>query len=185
MKKIGLIVLVMIISYPLIAFSAYEIELKNKETILTNSYWEEGSFVKYYDVGGLVSIPKAFVRDIRESDIEYIEAVETSDTPSQNEEATASPSSEAVNQSEENTDAAAQEAAPPVNLTVYQNKRDEILNKYDDAKQRLRQAIQNKDSVAQNKIIEEITAIERERTQIAQEIKDKNNGVLPEWWQRN
>ena len=66
-------VAITLLIYPSVCIASHFVQLKNGKKFLISEYWEEGSQVKFYYYGGLVSIEKDLISTIKESDVPYIE----------------------------------------------------------------------------------------------------------------
>ena len=181
MKKfILIIVTIVFFIYPSICFSSYLIELKNGSTFITNHYWKEGWQIKFYYRGGVVGISKNMVREIRKSDLPYKEEVVEEkappvlDTPDVG-------SKEAGKKAGEET----KEEREKIDVTFYKNKKSALMESYREAKKKLQQATKDRNRALQREANNELKEISKQRAALAREIKGKNNGILPKWWQRH
>lgn len=165
------IILVFLID-PCIGEAAYRIQLKNGREIITSRYWEEGSEIKFYSDGGVMGIPKDLVRRIDQSDLPEKKATEeqkaTGTTTVPGEEAGATPSKRATEK---------------VDIESYREKRSVLKSKFDEASERYREALRNQDPAGKQKASEEMREFSRQAYNLADELKEKNKGVLPDWWE--
>jgi len=174
---IAAIITIVFLICPSICFSSYLIELKNGSTFIINHYWKEGSQVKFYYYGGVVGIEKDFVRKIRESDLPYREEIieqAASQTPEIASKEAWKKAGEEIKEEEEKID-----------VTFYKNKKSTLMESYRKAKKKLQQATKDLNGALQREANNELKEISKQRAAIAREIKEKNNGILPEWWQRH
>ena len=179
MKKF-IIVIITIVFFicPSICLSSYLIELKNGSTFITNHYWKEGRQIKFYYRGGVVGISKNLVREIRESDLPYKEEVveqKASPVPDVPELAP----KEAGEKAGEKTEAKSKE----IDVEYYQSKNEELWEKYREAKERYDQSKLDRDELAKNDAKKEIKEALDKLTELSRELKKKNKGILPDWWQ--
>ena len=178
MKKfILLIATIAFFICPSICFSSYLIELKNGSKFITYHYWKEGGQIKFYFRGGIVGLGKKFVREIRESDLTHKEEVveqKASQTPK-------IASKEAGKKTGEET----KEEMEKIDVTFYKNKKSALMESYREAKKKLQQATKDRNRALQREANNELKEISKQRAAIAREIKEKNNGILPKWWQRH
>ena len=181
MKKfILMIVTIAFFIYPSVCFSSYLIELKNGSTFITNHYWKEERQIKFYYRGGIVGISKNLVREIRESDLPYKkEVVEQKVSPVPDVPEVAS--KEAGKKAGEET----KEEMEKIDVTFYKNKKSALMERYSEAKKKLQQATKDRNRALQREANSELKEISKQRAAIAREIKEKNNGILPKWWQRH
>ena len=178
MKKfILLIATIAFFICPSICFSSYLIELNNGSTFITNHHWKEGRQIKFYCYGGVVGIEKDMVKKIRESDLPYKEEI-IEQTASQTIEIA---SKEAGKKTGEET----KEEMEKIDATFYKNKKSALMERYHEAKKKLQQATKDHNRALQREANNELKEISKQRAAIAREIKERNNGILPKWWQRH
>ncbi len=158
---IAVIITIVFFICPSICFSSYLIELKNGSTFITNHYWKDGRQVKFYCRGGVVGIGKDLVREIRDSDLPYI--VEK-------------PQPEKAG---EKIDAESKE----IDVEYYQRMNEELWEKYREAKERYDQSKLHRDEFVGNEAKKEIREALDKLTELSRELKKKNKGILPDWWQ--
>ncbi len=166
-------IIITILVYPFFCFSAYTIHLKNGQVFETDHYWEEEGQIKFNRYGGVVGIEKNQVQEIRESDlVDDQKAVE---------EKTTRPA-----------EAGKKERPPKVDkakgrpFDEYYKKKKELKARLDEALKRLRKATRNKDKAAKEKAREEMRRFSGEIYRLTDELKEKNNGRLPDdWWRDN
>jgi hypothetical protein len=178
MKKfILLIATIAFFICPSICFSSYLIELKNGSIFITNHHWKEGRQIKFYCYGGVVGIPKNFVKAIRESDIAYKEEIDSKQEG-------ADPKSK-INEKSGITTIEKKEKYERVDLEYYKEKKTALTAELDESLERLREATRNKDPEAKNKARDEMREISTKIYNLTDELKEKNNGTLPEgWWEK-
>jgi hypothetical protein len=182
---IAAIVIIVFFICPSICFSSYLIELKNGSTFITNHYWKEGRQIKFYYYGGVVGIPKNFVKAIRKWDIAYKEGIDSLKNVLQE---------KGIKYDET---AEIDESRPKLKDSGLKNKLSEDkLNTYDYKNKKISLVVRLKNQ--QKKLERDISRgkvkmwIERRRRKIkdikieidnlAKEIMEKNNGILPDWW---
>ena len=175
MKKFFLIIAtIAFFIYPSICLSSYLIELKNGSTFITNHYWKEGHQIKFYYRGGVVGIPNNFIKAIRKSDIAYKEEIDSKQDSVDLKSKINGKSSITTTEKKENG---------TVYLKYYMEKKIELTAKLNESLERLREATRNKDPEAKNKAKDEIRKISSKIYDLTDELKEKNNGTLPEgWW---
>lgn len=188
---------------PAVSFSSYLVKLKNGQEFVISEYWEEGSRIKFYYHGGVVRVEKDQVEAIEESDLSY-EEVETPEPQA----AQARPQSvtETAVQREARTQvkAPAPEAAAPgpmvepagktgpekgkpeeeTDLEYYRDKRSVIQAELDQALESYFDALSRKDKNAADEARGEINALSKELFDLQEELDDKTDGQLPEWWKK-
>ena len=178
MKKfILIIVIIAFFICPSICFSSYLIELKNGSTFITNHYWKEGRQIKFYCYGGVVGIPKNFVKAIRKSDIAYKEEIDSKQD-------SVDPKSKITGKSGITT-TEKKEKYETVDLEYYKEKKSLLEAELNRTLDRLREATKNKDSKAKKKARDEVKKISAKMYDLTAELIKKNNGKMPEgWWDK-
>ena len=175
-KLIPVIVTIVFFIYPSICLSSYLIELKNGSTFTTYHYWAEGQQIKFYFRGGVVGVEKEFVKAIRESDTAYKEEIDSKQD-------SVDPKSK-INGKSGITTTEKKEKYGTVDLKYYIEKKIALTAELDESLERLREATRNKDPEAKNKARDEMREISAKIYDLTDELKEKNNGKLPEgWWE--
>ena len=170
MKKfIPVIVTIVFFIYPSICLSAYLIELKNGSTFITYHYWAEGRQIKFYCFGGVVGFPKNFVKAIRKSDIAYKE-----ETVIQN--AAKKPQPQPPRQKAEKPD------NDLIDIEYYKREKQRLEQELDEAKRRYLSSLESGDKETKHAASRDALKINIQIDQLKKELKEKNKGVLPEWW---
>ncbi len=164
------IILVLLIS-PSIGDASYLIQLKNGEEFITNRYWEEGNQIMFYSYGGVVGIQKDLVRKIEESNL-------SEKTGTDEQKATETRKMAGQEAGSEN-----KEGNEKVAIKDYREKKLLLKRKFDEAWERYLEASKNKDIEAKEKAREEMTGFSKQIYDLADELKAKNKGVLPDWWE--
>lgn len=178
MKKFILIIItIAFFIYPSVCFSSYLIELKNGSTFITNHYWKEGQQIKFYYRGGVVGIPKNFVKAIRKSDIAYKEEIDSKqdsvDLKSK------------IDEKSGITPTEKKEKYEPVDLEYYKEKKLLLEAELNRTLDKLREATKNKDRKAKKKARDEVKKISAKMYELTAELIKKNNGKMPEgWWEK-
>ncbi len=174
MKKfILIIVTIAFFIYPSVCLSSYLIELKNGSTFITNHYWKEGQQIKFYYRGGVVGIEKNLVREIRESDLPYKEAVAEEKVP---------PTPDVPEVAPKEAGKKTEVESKEIDVEYYQRMNEELWDKYRDAKERYDQSKLHRDEFVGNDAKKEIKEALDKLTELSRELKKKNKGVLPDWW---
>ncbi len=167
---IAVIVTIIFFICPSICFSSYLIELKNGSTFIINHYWEEGRQIKFYYYGGVVGVEKDLVKEIRESDLPYreevVEQVTSQTTKMPDKEL--SPETDMTNED--------------IDVAFYKNAKKDLMDNYKKEKNKLDKAIIDRDKIAKREAKKEIKEIHDELSDLSNELKSKNKGVLPNWW---
>ena len=176
---IAVIITILFFICPSICFSSYLIELKNGSTFITNHYWKEGRQVKFYCRGGIVGIPKNFVKAIRESDIAYKEEID-------------SPKNVLLEKEIKYEETAEIDESRPTPKDLetknkvdddYKNKKISLVAWLKNQQKKLEQDMsRGKAEMWIERKRKKIKDIRTEIDNLAKEIMEKNNGVLPDWW---
>ena len=167
---IAAIITIVFLIYPSICFSSYLIELKNGSTFIINHYWKEGNQIKFYYSGGVVGIEKEFVREIRESDLAYNEEIIEQVTS----QTTKMPDKELYPKIDMTNE--------DIDIEFYKNAKKDLIEKYRKAKNKLDKAIIGRDKIAKREAKKGIKEIHDKLSDLSNELKSKNKGVLPNWW---
>jgi len=170
-NHIAAIIIIAFFISPSICFSSYLIELKNGSTFITNHYWEEGRQVKFYCRDGVVGIEKEFVREIRESDIPIIEHHEEQHKPN----TTAADSTDEVEEKE-----ASKKTFD--NEIDYKNEQMSLKSQLKEGLSRYKRAKERDDKEMVDTEYRKVSKISAELEHLKKEVRIKNNGTLPEWW---
>ena len=177
---ITVIITIVFLICPSICFSSYLIELKNGSTFITNHHWKDGRQIKFYYSGGVVGIPKNFVKTIRKSDIAYKEEIdfkqESGEPKSKiNEKSGVTSPIEKKEKKQDET----------IDLEYYKGKKSLLEVELKKTLEKLREATKNKDLRAKKKAKDEVKKISEKMYELTAELIKKNNGKMPEgWWEK-
>ena len=209
MKRLWLvpfIVMITMFSYPLLSFADYIIHLKSGRQFVTERYWEEGEEIKFHFKNGVLGIPRAAVVSIEEvipetpareespPEAAPPEAVtaeekkeskkleeEVKETEKKEEKEQSKKIEEAVKKTEKKEEKKTEQAKP---LHEYWEQKKALKVKLDEALKRLREATRNRDKAAKKKAREDMRKFSKEIYKLTDEVKEINNGKLPDyWWQ--
>jgi len=180
MKKfILIIVTIAFFIYPSVCLSSYLIELKNGSTFITNHYWHKKGQIKFYFRGGVVGIPKNFVKAIRKFDIAYTEEID-------------SPKNVLLEKEIKYEETAEIDESRPTPKDLetknkvdddYKNKKISLVKRLKNQQKKLERYIsQGKAEMWIERRRRKIKDIRTEIDNLAKEIMEKNNGILPDWW---
>ena len=173
---------ILILIYPVTASTAYLIRLKNGGEIRTPEYWEDANRIMFYTSGGVVGIQKSLIKDIKASDAASGETVV---------EQQATRASAKGMTTEQNNNASA--TVPPqglgqtggtdkVNFEYYRDKKRELQGKINQAATRYKEAPTHGDLQAKEQARLDVLEFTKQTYELADELKQKNGGVLPDWW---
>lgn len=172
--------------HPAAACASYVIKLKNGKEFVTSRYWEEGKRIMFYTSGGTLGFEKDFISKIEESDRPVETEMFVPAAPETVTEGTAVPQgAEGVEKQGEGAGAEKGEENGKIDVERYREKQTRLQGKLDDAYQKYLEATRIQDPVAKEKARKEMTGYSRQLYQLADELKKKNEGVLPpDWWKK-
>lgn len=169
------IVMIAIFSYPFLSFSDYIIHLNSGRQFVTERYWEEGGEIKFHFKDGVLGVPKAAVTSIEEFSIEAPASDEApaAEAPDKNE-------AEVKKEGDQKPGKKIEEKKP---LDDYYKKMKVLKTQLNESLKGLREATRNKDKAAKKKAREDMRKFSKEIYKLTDEVKEANNGALPEdWW---
>ncbi|NVL90372.1 MAG: hypothetical protein HWN69_05165 [Desulfobacterales bacterium] len=179
---------------PSVCFSSYLIELKNGKEFITYLYWEEDDQIKFYFFGGVVGIQKESVRKIRESNVapgEWIDFEKGITIENETDKRPVIVSPEPARELTKKdgpgkkTGSEKEKTDEKIDFEYYRREKLELTAELDRALERLREATQNKDPKAKKKAREDMRKASGRIYDLTDELKEKNNGVLPnDWWEQ-
>ena len=149
--------------------ASYIIHLKNGGRFLTPQYWEENNYVNFYVVGGTMGIEKNSVKKIRKLD-----RVDIEETVIQN--AVKKSQLQPPIQKAEKTD------NDLVDIEYYKREKQRLEQELGEAKQRYLSSLEKGDKETKHIASGDTLKINIQIDQLKKELKEKNKGVLPEWW---
>ena len=183
MKKIILWIFILIsfFAFPLLSHASYIIHLKDGGQFITSQYWVEDGQNKFFVSGGMIGIDKNTVRKIEKSNIDANGYYEESNKPEK-----VSPQ---VDQASEK--AIKKEPLPDANvkkekvdLKAYQNKMAKLKSDINKTLTRIKKADKSNDQNAKDEATADNRRISDEMWKLTDELKEKNNGKLPDdWWE--
>jgi hypothetical protein len=169
--------------------ASYLLHLKNGNELRTSHYWEEGDEIRFYVYGGVAGIQKGFVSRVTTSNVNYKEDrsdkedLEKSQTPI----VLSGPRSKGSPQiqigKKESQSGGNAEKGEVVDFDYYRERRAALKEKLEDAILRNREATARKDQEAKELTRKEYLGFSKQIIDLGDELKRKNKGVLPDWWQ--
>lgn len=179
MKKLLLAIILLII--PSTSIASYIIKLKSGSEIFVYSYWQEGNKILFHAYGGTVGFPKDSIESIYElseksdspknvlpeKEIKYEETAEI-------DESRPTPKDlETKNKVAENK----------LKSDDYKNKKISLVKRLKNQQKKLEQDIsRGKTEMWIERRKRKIKDIMSEIESIAKELMEKNNEILPDWW---
>jgi hypothetical protein len=188
-RLIGFIMLIIFPSWNLVWSASYRLQLKNGNELKTSHYWEEGEEIKFYIYGGIAGIQKEFVTRVTKSDSNYRddtllkEEFEQNSTPSALSGSRLRESFQVRGGEKENQSRGNAESIEATDFNDYREKKAMLKAKLEDALQRNREAIARRDTKAKELTRQEYLEFSRQIIDLGDELKRKNKGVLPDWWE--
>jgi hypothetical protein len=168
---------------------SYLLHLKNGNELRTSYHWEEGDEIKFFIYGGVAGIQKGFVTGVTLSNWNYKEGqsfkenIEKSRVPLVPGGPKSKEISEIQGGKSETKSGKATEKVAAVDLDYYRERKASLREKLDDALQRNREATAKKDQQAKDLTRKEYLEFSRQIIDLGDELKRKNKGLLPDWWQ--
>jgi hypothetical protein len=191
-KLILFITLIVFLSWSLLWAASYQLQLKNGNEIKTSHYWEEGDEIKFYVYGGIAGIQKGLVSKVTTLNVNYKEDssskedLEKSGAPSV---LSGPKSKESVqNRDTETTSKAGGSGgksgakSEAIDFDSYRERKAALKEKLEDALQRNREATARQDQGLKEATRKEYLDFSKQILDLGDELKKKNNGVLPAWW---
>lgn len=172
---VPVIAIIIILVCPLLSFADYVIHLNSGRQFKTDRYWEEGGEIKFHFKQGVLGVSKSAVASIEElsAEVPASDEVPAAEAPNETEAA-------AKKEGDEKPDKKIEEKKP---LDEYYKKMKVLKAQLNESLKRLREATRNKDKAAKQKARDDMRKFSREIYKLTDEVKQVNNGVLPEdWW---
>lgn len=186
--------------WPGLSAASYRIQLRNGRYIVTSQYWQEGQSIMFATAGGVGGVPASAVRHI-----ETVEDPPATDVVGATEQ-TGTPHAARVGAPQAAQTVplpAEQHARPPGEVTVpsaaavpgeggklsqrdletYWHKKEALKAQLDLAVERYREASSARSPEEKATIQREITAWSKQLFELRDEVKQKNQGHLPEGWE--
>jgi hypothetical protein len=154
--------------------AAYRIELKNGTSIVTGYYWEENGQIKYHHYGGVVGVAKDLVMSITDTDAPVPQKIVSDPSPTPVPRPAAEPASSK----------AAIEDPEEFEKKMAKSHEDMQRNHSEATfySQQYRMAREQNDQEAMAEAWKKLEELQAEQTRLRQELRDRLDGDLPEWW---
>ena len=172
------VVCLVVLTWPALSTASYLIQLRNGRYVVASRYWQEEHTIRFETDGGVASVAESAVLHIQ-----------TIEEPPVVEPPAAAPPPAAPQPA-----AAEQPAAPQAEgqrdrgqmsqstLEEYRQKKEEIRSQLKATLERYREAGNTPNAAAKAAIQQEITAWSQQLYDLTDEVKQKNQGRLPEGW---
>jgi hypothetical protein len=193
MNKLSLFIALMIFpSWSLLWAASYQLLLKNGNEIKTSHYWEEGDEIKFYVYGGVAGIQKGLVSKVTTSNVNYKEDssskehLEKSRAPSvlsgQKSKVSAQTRDSETPSRADGGGGKSGEKTESIDFDSYRERKAALKEKLEDALQRNREATAKQDQGLKESTRKEYLDFSKQILDLGDELKRKNKGVLPDWW---
>lgn len=162
------VVCLVALAWPALSTASYLIQLRNGRQVVASRYWQEEHTIWFETDGGVASVAESAVLHIQ-----TIEEPSASEPPPAAER-------QAAPQAEDQRDRG---QMSPLALETYRQKKEEIKAQLDATIERYREASNTHNAEAKATIQREITAWSKQLYDLAEEVKQMNQGRLPEGWE--
>jgi len=179
-RPILLVASMALFTYPSIGLATYLVQLTNGNQFITSGYWEDGRQIRFYSGGGAVAVAKASVSTIKEMDIAMESQTDVRSIISSPRAPEMLPEQDAPGRE---TSAGTKSADPIISMDTYKEKKRLLQAELDRALEGFREASGHGNPEAKKKAIRDITEASGQMIKLTDEVKEKNNGVLPDWWE--
>lgn len=179
-RPIPLLATMALFMYPSLCLASYLVQLTNGHQLITDGYWEEGAQIRFYAGGGAVAVPKAAVRQIRETDMPASSGLDRKPVIFLPRAPQRVPEAEAP---AEKPAEGIQKAGAVASLADYRDQRRRLKAELDQALEAFRQASGHRDFEAKKKAIRRMTEVSGKILKLSDDLRAKHNGVLPAWWE--
>ncbi len=173
MKKLTVIIIVLFafLAVPASGNASYRILLKNGGEFKTTRYWKEGSQIRFDVYGGVAGIQKDSVRKI-----EKVVAPATTVYAKQPID------QKAAHGSLDKEGLGNEKKQEKVDIAQYLEKKDRLTDELARAIENVRKAVSGREPEAKKRAEGEMRRLSGEITALTEEVKEKNDGKLPEGW---
>ncbi len=177
---------------------SFIIELTNGREMITSHVWEEGDEIKFYASQGTAGIPKALVKRIRTADRVHHDQVSrsalapvplilmrprlTGHPPRADSTGLKRARSEARVHSQQNTPANGEARRHQGEANAYREQKARLMSQLDEANKTYLAASGARNPDAKKAALDEMRGYSKQFYALADEVKEKNGGTLPAWW---
>jgi hypothetical protein len=179
-RPILLVAFMALFTYPSIGLASYLVQLTNGNQFITYGYYEDGRQIRFYSDGGVVAVAKASVSKIQRTDIVIESQTDVRSIILSPKAPEMRPQEDAPGRA---TNTGTKSADPIITLDTYKEKRRLLQAELDRALEGFHEASGNGNPEAKKKAIRDITEASGQMLKLTDEVKEKNNGVLPDWWE--
>jgi hypothetical protein len=178
--------------WTLVWAASYQIQLKNGSEIRTSHYWEEGDEIKFYAYGGVAGIQKGLVSRVTTSNVPYKEDSSSKEDREKNRDTSAlrdpklkENARTRANNTASRADGSGEQSGSKgetIDFDSYRERKSVLKEKLEEALQRNREAITRQDPKTRESTRQEYLEFSKQIMDLGEELKKKNKGVLPDWW---
>ncbi|MBF0120176.1 MAG: hypothetical protein HQK79_15180 [Desulfobacterales bacterium] len=165
LNLLALIIILFLFLNPKICFTYQIIILKNDSQFITSQSWEKNNQIFFYYFDGIIGIEKGFIKEIKESDLPLKEV-----NTYKSQEETKNP-----NDSKKES-----EQGNKIDTTTYTNKYIALKEKHKDLMKQILEASNKKNWVTKENLKKEVLEVNRQLKELYIDLKNKNNGKLPD-----
>jgi hypothetical protein len=177
----NIIVLSFLFLNPIVSYSGFLITLKNDRVIYTEHYLVEGDKIALYLKSGTITFSKDEIKSIVEAKGEIEEdhtEVKKGDKKEVSKEDTLKSSDKTLDQKKTEMDLAVAEKE----IESYKKRKKETQKRLDEAKKAYVNASNKDEKYNAEKVM---LSISKELFELQDQVKEKNKGNLPTWWQED
>lgn len=156
-----------------VAMAGYLIELKNGRVLPTSEFWEEKGIIKFYWESGIASIPKEIIRSIG-----FVKDAPLMKAPTLKESIT-EPNPTPPKEKKTEEPGPAQEK---IDAGYYKKQKTFLTGKYEQTYEKYLEASSGHDLEGKKEAYEELIRYAGQVSVLEEELKKKNQGILPKWW---
>ena len=168
-----MIAVAFLLSLSSVALGGYAIQLKNGRILPTTEFWEDKGVINFYWESGIATIPKEVVRSIG-----LTKDVPAVKIPPPKEPTTEPPAI----QTEEKKVAEPEARNENIDAGTYKKQKAFFIEKYEKAYERYLEASSRHDREAKKRAWEEFNRYGGQVSALEEELRKKNKGILPDWW---
>jgi hypothetical protein len=182
------VICVVALVWPGLSAASYLIQLRNGRQVATSQYWKEGHTIMFSIAGGVGGVPESAVLHIQTVEDPPASDLAHAATPQVMPQATPQGAPPGPLQTEQ--PAPPQAEVPPEGgklstreLEAYGHKKEELKSQLDGAVERYREVSSAQSPEEKATLQREITAWSKQLFDLRDEVKQKNQGRLPEGWE--
>jgi hypothetical protein len=184
-----------VLATPVICAAAYAIALKNGRIYYTTAYWHAGSKIMFHAYGGMMGLDTNLVQEIKEVDDSKLDEF-VSPSPRTNNNDNQDTEDPSANSDQSRTEETREKAAKDdeknqaqkdkniADMAYYRKKKSELKQALEQALETFRHASATHDAAAKKQALADMTALSQQTFALGDELKEKNGGVLPDWWEK-